>query len=203
MTSEAASRAAAAAIALVAAIGLGLEAAIVHARAGSLEGTLWVLLRYFTTTTNALVVIVFVTRAAGSDAASPRAVAGTALSILLVGIVNAVLLRGLGRLFNPWRLDDFIVHAVTPVLVPLFWLLATPKGHLRWRDPVIWAAYPLAYLVYALARGAAEGRYAYPFLDVVRLGAGGVGVNALAIALGFVAVGFAWVGIDRAWPGRG
>ena len=194
-------RVAAAALALIAAVGLWLEAMIVHEAAGSTLGTLWILLRYFTTTTNAFVVLVFAVLALGRPpVVTPRIVAGTALSILLVGIVNAVLLRGIGRLFGPWRLDDVLVHAATPVLVPLFWLLATPKGHLRARDPFVWGLYPLAYLAYALGRGAWEGRYAYPFIDVARLGWARVGVTAGAIALGFIAVGGLWVAVDGAWP---
>jgi hypothetical protein len=200
LSRAAAVRVAAAIVALVAAVGLSLQAIDVHSRAGDVGATLWILARYFTVTTNLLVFIVFaglVFRRPWMP--SPRVVAGTALSILLVGIVYAFVLRGIDTFFGVWRLDDLLVHLITPILGPLFWLTLTPKGCLRWRDPLLWGLYPLAYLVYALVRGAAEARYAYPFIDVASLGATRVGINSIAIAVGFIGVGLVWVAVDRAW----
>ena len=48
----------------------------------------------------------------------------------------------------------------------------------------------------AIATGL-EGRYAYPFIDVAKIGIGTVLVNAVLIAMGFVAAGHALVWIDR------
>jgi hypothetical protein len=93
-----------------------------------------------------------------------------------------------------------VLHKVTPILAALWWLLFMPKGKLGWRDPWLWAIYPAAYLPYALARGLSGDIYAYPFINVDRLGWGQVLVNAFAIALGFVAAGFGLVALDR-WLG--
>ena len=85
---------------------------------------------------------------------------------------------------------------MTPILVPLFWLAFTRKGMLAARDPLLWALYPLAYLVYSLVRGAVEGSYPYPFIDVTRLGWARTSLNAALIALAFLLAGWALVWMD-------
>ena len=50
--------------------------------------------------------------------------------------------------------------------------------------------YPLAYFTYAIARGASDGRYPYPFMDVGKIGAVQTALNAAAIAAAFVIAGF-------------
>jgi hypothetical protein len=56
---------------------------------------------------------------------------------------------------------------------------------------------PLAYFPYALARGALDGRYPYPFIDVGTLGWARVLGNAAAIAAAFLIAGYALVWLDR------
>ena len=53
------------------------------------------------------------------------------------------------------------------------------------------------HLAYALIRAAADGNYPYPFLDVHKIGAGGVAVNCAMIAAGFVGAGFVSVALDK------
>ena len=67
---------------------------------------------------------------------------------------------------------------------------------MRRRDPLIWAVFPLAYFPYALARGALEGIYAYPFMDVGQIGWARIGGNALVIGVAFIAVGYVVVWLD-------
>ena len=55
---------------------------------------------------------------------------------------------------------------------------------------------PIAYLVYALVRGAIDGKYPYPFIDVGNLGWLQTALNAGGIALGFIIAGLALVWID-------
>ncbi|NEU12246.1 hypothetical protein G3T14_08880 [Methylobacterium sp. BTF04] len=194
-------RMAAVAIALVAGIGLVIQLVAIVNRIGSLPSAIWEMGRYFTVLTNFLVAILFSGIAAGLRM-KPRLIAGITLAILLVGIVYATLLQGLQTLSGGDAVADVLLHWVTPVLVPLFWFAFTPKGGLRPIDPLLWALYPVTYLGYALIRGAAEGRYAYPFIDVPALGWGPVLLNVGAIALGFVATGHACVRIDRHLGGQ-
>jgi len=91
---------------------------------------------------------------------------------------------------------------ITPVLVTLYWLFLTPKGHLRRVDPWLWAMLPLAYFGYALVRGSRDGLYAYPFLDVTRLGWAQTLANAAAMALAFIIVGHAMLWLDRRLAAR-
>lgn len=164
---------------------------------GSAGETLWVLLRYFTVLTNLLVAVVMAGVALGSRRLSaPFLLGGITLSILLVGIVYMTLLRGMLELSGGALLADHLLHQLIPSLVPLWWLAFAPKGRLRWRDPLWWSVYPLAYFAYALARGAAEGKYAYPFIDVATNGLVATLVNALLIALGFLVAGALLVLID-------
>jgi hypothetical protein len=86
---------------------------------------------------------------------------------------------------------------VTPILVPLFWLAFVRKGALTWRAPFLWMLYPLGYFLYALLRGTLEGRYAYPFMDVLAIGWPQTLINDFLIAAGFVIAGVALVSLDR------
>lgn len=189
-------RMAAAIVALVALAGLVVQFAATLNQTGSVAGTLWTLLRYFTVLTNLLVALAFGWLAIGGRP-HPRRLAGVMLAILLVGIIYGLLLRGLLTLSGGALLADTLLHKVTPVLVPLWWIAFAVRGQLRWRDPWGWALFPALYLPYALLRGMAEGRYAYPFIDVAKIGIGTVLVNAVLIAMGFIAAGHALVWIDR------
>lgn len=189
-------RAGAALIALVAAVGLAVQFDATPGQTGSVGQTLWILVRFFTVLTNMALLVVFGMIALGR-AATPRMTGGMVLAILLVGVVYGLLLRGLLSLSGGALLADTLLHKATPVLAGLWWIALAPKGRLDWRDPWIWAIFPALYLLYALLRGAMEGQYAYPFINVTKLGAGQVAFNALAIATGFVAAGHALVWIDR------
>lgn len=160
--------------------------------------TLWTLLRFFTIWANIVVAILMSGIALEQRwAQRPLLLGGATLSILLVGIVYGLLLRGLLDLSGDALLADALLHKVTPVLLALWWLAFAPKGRLSWAAPWIWALFPLAYLPYALLRGLVEGKYAYPFIDVAKLGWGGVAVNAALIALGFIVAGYGVLWLDR------
>ncbi len=173
------------AIALVAWAGIGIHIDAQWRLSGSLLGAVWILADYFTVITNLLVALVFTLLAfKGPAAIGPRGLAFTTINIALVGVIYALLL-----------------HMVTPVLVPIFWLLCVPRGALGRRDPVIWALYPVAYLVYALIRGTAQGRFAYPFIDYVEDGIPQVAITVAIITLAYLAAGWLMVLLDRRLAG--
>lgn len=191
-------RAAAGAIAMVGWVGLAVQFGATFEHTGSLAGTAWILLRYFTILTNLLAAFVLTGIACGrSEYASPAMLGGVTLAVVLVGIVYNLLLRGLLELSGGARLANLLLHDAVPVLVPLFWLAFAPKGRLHIRDGLLWTLYPGAYLAYALARGAAEDKYAYPFMDVGAIGWAQVAINAFVILLGFLAAILALVWLDR------
>jgi hypothetical protein len=187
----------AALVALIAWIGLGvqLQASLVQMQ-GDWVAALGGMLFYFTVLTNLLVALGF-TWMAVRGPLPPFWLGGLTLSIVLVGVVYNTLLVGLVELSGGALLANFLNHQLTPVLVPVWWLLFAPKGGLRWRDPWPWALYPLAYFLYGLARTPGMGRSPYPFMDVAKLGWPQVGVNAVIIAVGFVVAGYVVVGVDR------
>jgi hypothetical protein len=198
MSTGIAARVAAACIAAIAWAGLAVQCMVVYQDNPSVLLTLWILFAFFTITTNLLVAVVFTGIAA--DRAVLRSawvVAGTMLSILLVGIIYALLLHGLTELSGGSAVANVLVHMVTPVVVPLFWICFVDKGGLTWRHPLLWAIYPLAYLAYGLTRGAATGKYPYPFMNVLSLGWEKTLVNVFWIAVAFMLSGFATVWIDH------
>lgn len=102
---------------------------------------------------------------------------------------------------------DFFVHAFTPLMVLLDYILWDTKGTFRWRDPLLWSLFPLAYIGYTYAYVGAGGRYRlseilsfdYPyfFLDYKTLGwPQYFGILAIMFACYFAA-SYLLVWIDR------
>ena len=198
MKTENAGRIAAASVSAIALVGLVVQFVVSYQLHDSALHTLWTVLAYFTITTNIIVFVVFLGIAvSGVDRYSAQLIAGTMLSIVLVGAIYNLLLHGLSELSGGSQVANVLLHMVTPILVPIFWIVFAPKGRLRWGHPLFWAIYPLAYLAYALVRGGMTGRYAYPFMDVIQLGWKQTALNAAWIAIAFLLSGFAVVWIDR------
>ncbi len=189
-------RAAAAVIALICWVGLAVQFSATYRQNGDLAGTLWILLRYFTVITNLLVAIVMTWRALGGRV-SPFVLGGSTLSILLVGIVYMTLLRGLVELSGGALLADTLLHKVSPVATALYWVLFAPHRQLNWRAALWWSLYPLGYFVYAIGRGAVDGRYPYPFMDVGKIGLGQTLLNGVLLAAAFIVAGLAIIWFDR------
>jgi hypothetical protein len=185
-------------IAVVAWIGLIVQFGTTTTNMGSFTAATWHLLLFFTITTNLGLAAAFTGIALGKPGfGAPVLLGCITLSIVLVGVIYSLLLAGTVVLTAGDKLANVIMHYVVPILTPLFWLIHAPKGRLRARDPLIWAAYPLAYLAYALVRGAVEGQYPYGFLDVGKIGWMATASNATAIAVGFLLAGYLIVWLDR------
>ena len=107
------------------------------------------------------------------------AVGGLALLLQLLLTIRRTLAQGGSVLGGVWiYLDYFTI--LTNALAAAALLVAA-----RGRDGSV------------LARGAVDGRYPYPFLDVGALGLPHVIANAAGVALAFVVVGAALVGVQR------
>jgi hypothetical protein len=201
MTFGTPARIAAACVAISAWAGLIVQFAVSYQQTPSIPDVLWIIFAYFTIITNLLVGIVF-TAIVLDRATSGWVVAGTTLSILLVGITYSLLLHGTMELSAGSNVANVLLHFVTPVLVPLFWLLLTPKGSLTWSHPIVWAIYPLAYLAYDMVRGSVTGKFAYPFLNAAKIGWTQTALNALCIAIAFMFSGYLVVWIDSRLAAR-
>ncbi len=189
----------AAAVALAAAIGLVIQFDVALTRtAASVAETLWSLLRYFTILTNILVACVFGRIAAiPLPLRPPWVLPGTVYMIGLVGVIYVLLLQGLVELHGADQVANALLHYLTPVMAVAYWLACAPKGTLRYQDPFLWATVPALYVAYALIRGAVDGHYPYPFLNVTAHGGAAVMVNCVAIGIGFFAVAFLGIWLDR------
>lgn len=170
---------------------------------GSLVPTVTALLWYFTITTNLLVAVVFTGIAMGRESFDSASLLGaTTLSILLVGVVYGLLLHGQQELSGGSAIANVLLHMVTPIFVPIFWLGFAAKGRLRDRDILLWTIYPLAYLFYALIRGEFTHRYPYPFMNVNQLGWGRTAGNTFLIAICFLAASWLFVRLDSLFARR-
>lgn len=188
----------AAVVAMVAIAGLAIQFSASLGRTGSAGAALWSMLRFFTIIGNALTAATLLGAALGVSACGrPRVLGGLTLIMGLIGVVYATMLRDVMPLTGPALLASRIMHDLVPPLVALFWIGCVPRGCLHWTDPLRWALLPLAYLPYAFARAALDGRYPYPFLDAGQLGWAQVAVNAAGIAAGFLLAGLALTALDR------
>ncbi|MBB6407523.1 Pr6Pr family membrane protein [Mesorhizobium sangaii] len=153
----------------------------------SLLGSVVFLFSFFTILTNIGAVLVHTSLLSSTGYAwlpafaGSRMRAGIAVSITLVFIVYATILAQLWQPQGLFLLCDVLLHYVTPVLFVLWWLVAGANGRTRWGDISWWMLYPVAYLIYALARAPFAGEVPYPFLDVAKNGAASVAISAAAI----------------------
>lgn len=172
------------------------------ARGDAVAEIVWGLLRFFTILTNLAVGVIFTLLALrGRAAVSPLVQGGAMLAILLVGLVYNLVLEPMPQP-NWWSaLGDDMHHFWVPLTVPLWWLAFAPHRTLRWRDPLLWALYPLAYSGYSIARAAFEGTgVPYFFMDAVTIGWPAALLNMGVIALAFVLAGLVAVALDRRLP---
>ena len=173
-------------------------------KGGHLGLAIWVFFGFFTILTNGLVALACLARARGVWPlwwpSAKMMLACLALNLVLVAMVYHLLLS---RLWNPvglhWWADQGL-HSAVPGLFLAYWALFAPKAGLVWRDALRWLVYPAGYFAYALARGAVDGWYPYPFLDVGKLGYGVVLANALVMTALLVGAGLAMVAASRVLP---
>ena len=185
------------ATALVAWTTLGLQLAL-FLNAMTLAPALWRFAGFFTILTNLLVAIMATEIASGrTDRLSgPIARMCVTAAMLLVGAAYWFLLA---PLWTPtgWQLAaDIGLHLAVPVLTLALWL-AMADGSLNWRDVPKAAIWPAIYAVYAVARGAVDGWYAYWFLNPRDQSPLELTASVVSLALLIMAVGALLVAIDR------
>lgn len=165
----------------------------------------WRFVAFFTILTNLIVAVsaTVLTLRPDHPALGPAPRAAIVLYILTVGIVYHLLLAGLWAPEGWQWVADQLLHTVTPVMTLIVWLAFDPKAGLSLKALPGMLAWPLVYSLYALARGAADGFYPYPFLD-----AGGIGyvralINIAGLTAAFLAGGALLILIGRALAHKG
>ena len=190
-------------------LNLFLAAGEVEGRFGSPAGRVVNSLSFFTTQSNILVGVTTGLLAVRMDRGPvfrSLRLSGV-LSIVVVGVVYHLQLRGLNELTGLSVLTDLVTHTLVPILTPLGWLLLGPRGGLDRRVVVGTVAFPTAWLAYSLVRGEVvvdrmgAAFYPYPFLDVGVIGYAPALRNVGAIALAFLAMAAAAAWSDPRLPG--
>jgi hypothetical protein len=74
-----------------------------------------------------------------------------------------------------------VVHELMPLVILADWFIAPPVSRFSIRKGALWLAFPLLWIVYTLIRGAATGKYPYPFLNPANGGYGSVSLYSVAI----------------------
>jgi len=170
----------------------------------SAAGGLIVYLGYFTILTNIFVALVC-TAGSLSRGAPGRsflyrlpAVGCSTAAIVVVGISYHTLLREVWAPQGAEWVANLVLHYIVPVGALLHWLgYSYSERLMRWA-PLSWCWYPLAYFAYVMTRGEILFSYPYPFIDVLALGYTRTFVNAIGLLIGFIAIGYALLGLKRA-----
>jgi hypothetical protein len=119
------------------------------------------------------------------------------LYVLIAGVIWNLLLTDYSMGYTP---ANILLHVVVPALALADWLfVGRGKAHVRMWQPVIWLAYPTAYLALALAVLNRAGRRApYYFLDPESVGTAAVIANVCVLAAGVLVLGFGLLALNRA-----
>jgi hypothetical protein len=119
------------------------------------------------------------------------------LYVVVAGLIWNLFLVDVSMGYTP---ANVLLHVVVPVLALADWLaFGDRQAAVRWWVPLIWLAYPAAYLALAVAVLNDLGRRApYYFLDPGHVGAIAVAGNATVLAAGFLALGYALAGMRLA-----
>lgn len=163
---------------------------------------------FFTILTNLLVAIALTSSVAlprfplGQFFSRPIVQSAIAVYIAVVGAIYSLLLRHQWNPQGMGKLADGLLHDGVPVLYGIYWLFFVPKAQLRWKHALLWVVYPVAYMVYTVARGAVTGWYPYPFIDVSVLGYAVALRNAVGVLIVFIVVGLLVVAVGRGMTRR-
>jgi hypothetical protein len=186
-------------IALISAVSLGMQfwQLMQDMGQGPWE-TLADMARYFTILTHGLVVVTFtlISRPLRDGVSAPWLAALT-LSVAMVGLVYHLLLSGLVSFTGLGWWADHGLHTLGPVAIVLWWLVHAPKRRLVYADLPIFVMWPSVYAAYALGRGARDGVYPYPFIDLPVIGEAAAAVNMAVLAVVFLLGGVAMIAIGR------
>ena len=135
------------------------------------------------------------------------------LGILLTFLVFNIMLAGAaGR--DPqanWRVGSLIFHVALPILYVADWFLFYERKKCKWYYPIASIGFPIAYVVFLLVQAiilkfdssilipttTTPLIYPYFFVNLETQGVGGVVKWIVLLAVGFVAFGYLFFGLDR------
>ena len=126
------------------------------------------------------------------------------IMILVTCLVYNFLLAGDMTPAQYWlTFHNVLLHLVLPIMFIVHWAVFCEHRRLRWFDPLLCTVMPLVYVVIILIRSvimhnvAGALLYPYFFLDVGKLGWGGVIGWVCALLVAFVAIGYLFFALDH------
>ena len=134
------------------------------------------------------------------------------LGIVLTFLVFNLMLAGAeGR--DPqlnWRIGSITFHVILPIMYVADWFLFYERKKCTWRFPIASISFPLAYAIFLFIHAAILGFdtsiltptgatliYPYFFVNLETQGVPGVLMWIGILSVAFVAMGFAFYGLDR------
>lgn len=117
--------------------------------------------------------------------------------ITIVGLIYAVILKGLWKPEGLFKLADFLLHTLSPILFVVLWFVFLPKGNIKWKQLFLWAIFPIYYLIYSLIRGAFVGLYPYGFIDAGIIGYNQVMINSLMVLIVFLVISSILIAVNN------
>jgi hypothetical protein len=186
-------------IALLAAVSVVAQFLHLNAeRAEPMAATAWDMALYFTILTNLMVAVTFAVISRPIRDGVPAAwLAALTLAMVMVGGVYHVLLSHLVEFTGLGWWADHGLHTVGPIAILLWWLVYAPKRRLDYADLPMFILWPVIYAAYALGRGAQDGVYPYPFVDLTALSRAAVAVNLAGLTVVFLLGGVLMILIGR------
>ena len=163
-----------------------------HGRGPGLATRLIRFFSYFTIQSNILVAVVALTLMLDPerDGRVWRVLRIEAVfGITVTGIVYSTLLHGVVEFHGAAAVTNVLLHFVAPILAVVGWLVFGPRPRIEENTLILSLIWPVLYVIYTLAHGAASHWYPYPFIDVTKLGyvtalRNGVGLNLLLVGIG-------------------
>ena len=135
------------------------------------------------------------------------------LGILLTFLVFNIMLAGAeGR--DPqlnWRIGSILFHVLLPIMYIADWFLFYERKQTKWYYPIASVGFPLAYVIFLVIQAVIlqfdssiliPGSttpliYPYFFVNFETQGVPGVLMWVAILAVGFIALGFGFYGLDR------
>ncbi|BCJ46616.1 hypothetical protein GCM10010168_38610 [Actinoplanes ianthinogenes] len=163
------------------------------------------LFSYFTIQSNILLAIVAVTLTLNPDRDGRvwRVIRLDAvLGIVITGLVYATVLAGTAHPTGAGWWSNLGFHYVAPWWALAGWLLFGPRSRMDWRT-LVWAVlWPLIWIGYTFAHGAATDWYPYPFTSVTDIGYPAAVRNmAFVVVIAVLFGALLWL-LDRRLSGR-
>ncbi len=160
---------------------------------------------YFTHLTNLWLLVTYVAALTGwrwlSLFARPVMMASAGAFILLVMIYYHIMLHGLYTFEGNLLIATYLLHYVAPITYLVWWTLCAPHGSLRFSQIPLMLVPGVAYVGWALLRGAVVNEYPYDILDAGKFGYGAVAIGVLVLLVAVTVFASVLIAADK-WLGR-